>query len=157
MKKWISLLWIFSLMCCLLAGCGKQNNTDDLIINSNDSGSADSSAESVDVDFSQTDAELFTDRDYRVDDTTAESVTIELNGNSAKASSNSVKISGSTVTITEEATYILSGTLNNGRIVVDADETAKLQIVLNGVDVTAKTSAALYILEADKVFVTLAD
>lgn len=42
-------------------------------------------------------------------------------------------------------------------IIVNAEDTAKLQIVLNGVDITSKTSAALYILEADKVFVTLAD
>lgn len=42
-------------------------------------------------------------------------------------------------------------------LIVDAPDTAKLQIVLNGANITSKTSAALYILEADKVFVTLAD
>ena len=42
-------------------------------------------------------------------------------------------------------------------LVVDAPETAKLQLVFNGVDITSETSAALYILEADKVFVTMAD
>lgn len=45
----------------------------------------------------------------------------------------------------------------NGIPVVDAPDTAKLQLVLNGVDITSETSAALYILEADKVFVTLAN
>jgi len=42
-------------------------------------------------------------------------------------------------------------------LIVDASDTAKLQIVLNGANITSKTSAALYILEADKVFLTLAD
>lgn len=45
----------------------------------------------------------------------------------------------------------------NGIPVVDAPDTAKLQLVLNGVDITSETSAALYILEADKVFVTVAN
>lgn len=42
-------------------------------------------------------------------------------------------------------------------IVVDAPETAKLQLVFNGISITKTTSAALYIIEADKVLVTLAD
>lgn len=40
---------------------------------------------------------------------------------------------------------------------VDAGKKDKLQLVLDGVSVHSGTSAALYILEADKVFVTLAD
>lgn len=40
-------------------------------------------------------------------------------------------------------------------IIVNAPDTAKLQLVFDGADITSATSAALYILEADKVFVTL--
>ncbi len=104
-----------------------------------------------------TDADMFTDRDYETDYDESTSVQIQLNGDSATASSNSVQITGSTVTITEEATYILSGTLTDGMIVIDASDDAKIQIVLNGVDINSETSAALYILEADKVFITLPD
>ena len=160
MRKILSILLVLSLVCCLLTGCRKPLDNDDTINNNDGSGNTDAtntSSDTVEVDLLQTDAEMFTDRDYKTDYDKSESVVIQLNGSSATASSNSVKISGNTVTITEEATYIISGTLNNGMIVVNADDTAKLQIVLNGVDVTSKTSAALYILEADKVFVTLAE
>lgn len=58
-------------------------------------------------------------------------------------------------TITKEGTYIFSGALSNGQIIVDADSEAKIQIVLNGVDISCDTSAALYIKQADKVIVTL--
>ena len=105
----------------------------------------------------QTDSEMFTERDYRTDYDENESIIIRLNGNSASASSDSVNISGTTITITEEATYVISGTLNNGMIIVNAPDTAKLQIVLNGATVASETSAALYVLEADKVFLTLAE
>lgn len=154
MKKFLSVILAFSLACGLLAGCGEQSNNNNT--GSANTGTSGTNAEPVEVDFSKTDADMFTDRDAKTDYTEANSVLIALNGSSATATSNSVKISGSTVTITEEATYILSGTLTDGMIIVNADDKAKLQIVLGGVDITSKTSAALYVLEADKVFVTLA-
>ena len=100
---------------------------------------------------------MFTERDNKTDYDESKAVTIKLNGKTATSSSNSVKISGSKITITEEATYIVSGELTDGMLIVDAPDTAKLQIVLSGANITSKTSAALYILKADKVFLTLAN
>ena len=167
MKKCLSVLLVLLLVLGLLAGCGNNNtggdNNKDNDSNSSNSGTvtsgddANSNSDPVDVDFSQTDADMFTDRDSRVEYDASKAVTIKLNGTTATASSNSVKISGSTVTITEEATYVISGTLSDGMIVVNAPETAKLQLVFNGINITKSTSAALYIIEADKVFVTLAE
>ena len=170
MRKTLSVLLILILVLSLLSGCGLKeklgggdSNTDNsnnsLVSDNKENENSDndnSSAEPVEVDFSATDADMFTDRDLKTDYNAGEAVTIKLNGTSASASSNSVKISGSKVTITEEATYVISGNLSNGMLIVDAKDTAKLQLVFNGVDITSKTSAALYILEADKVVVTLA-
>ena len=153
MKKVLSILWILTLMLSLLAGCGKdiENKTQ----NENQDGT--SSVAPVEVDFSKTDAQMFTDRDSKTEYDDSKTVTIKLNGTTSTASSNSVKISGSKITITEEATYVVSGELTDGMLIVNAPNTAKLQIVLNGANITSKTSAALYILEADKVFLTLAE
>ncbi len=153
MKKIFSILLILTLMLSLLAGCGK--DTENKTTNENQDGT--SSAAPVEVDFSKTDADMFTERDNQTNYDESKAVTIKLNGTSATSSSNSVKISGSKITITEEATYVISGELTDGMLIVDAPDTAKLQIVLNGVNITSKTSAAIYILEADKVFLTLAD
>jgi len=152
MKKTGMILFILLLVLSLSTGCSNQENS---ITESNNT--TDSNLEQISNKASQSDADMFTDRDYRTAYDENESILIHLNGDSATASSNSVKISGSTVQITEEATYIISGTLNNGMILVDAEDTAKLQIVLNGVSITNENSAALYILSADKVFVTLAE
>lgn len=152
MKKTGMILFILLLVLSLSTGCSNQENG---ITESNNT--IDSNLEQISNKASQSDADMFTDRDYRTAYDENESILIHLNGDSATASSNSVKISGSTVQITEEATYIISGTLNNGIILVDAEDTAKLQIVLNGVSITNESSAALYILSADKVFVTLAE
>lgn len=169
MKKCLSVVLALLLVLSLLAGCGNNstsgNNNQNVNNNSNNGGTvtsgddtnSNSNSDPVDVDFSQTDTDMFTDRDSKTEYDASKAVTIKLNGTTATASSNSVKISDSTVTITEEATYVISGTLSDGMIVVNAPETAKLQLVFNGINITKSTSAALYIIEADKVFVTLAD
>ena len=155
MRKIISVLLILTL---LLAGCGNNSkpNGSESGNGTTDNGGENSNADPVDVDFSQTDGDMFTERDSKSEYDASKAVTIQLNGTSATASSDSVQINGSTIIIKEEATYVISGSLN-GMLVVDTPETAKLQLVLNGVDITSETSAALYILEADKVFLTLAD
>lgn len=99
---------------------------------------------------------LFSDRDFKTgyDETSCAYITLE--GDAAKSTSNAVVIDGSTITITDEGTYILSGMLEDGMIEVNAGKEDKVQLVLNGVSVHSQTSAALYILQADKVFVTTA-
>lgn len=130
---------------------------------SGDTGSADESrgsagsTSSVGIETAQDPSELFTDRDYEVGYDESTSVLITLSGSTASCNSSSVAINGSTVTITGDGTYILSGTLDDGMIIVNAGENDKPQLVLNGVYITSATSAPLYILEGDKVFVTLAD
>lgn len=148
MKKIISFIMIFTLILSLLTACQK----DDESAGTGDNGS---SAESV--NFAESDADMFTERDMDASYDKNKSVLIKLSGDSATASSNSVEISGTAVTLHDEGTYIISGTLSDGMIVVDAEKTDKLQLVFDGVDITSKTSAPLCIIKADKVFVTLAD
>ena len=158
MRKIIPVLLILTLVLGTFAGCSNDSKTNGSEPSKGitDNGGENSGTTPVDVDFSQTDGDMFTERDSKSEYDASKAVTIQLNGTSATASSDSVQINGSTVIIKEEATYVISGSLN-GMLVVDATDTAKLQLVLNGVDITSETSAALYILEADKVFVTLAD
>lgn len=154
MKKILSVLFSFILSLSVLSGCAINKNNE---ASSNNQDMTSSTAPPLEVDFSKTDADMFTERDNKTDFDESKAVTIKLNGTTATANSDSVKISGSKITVTEEATYLVSGKLTDGMLIVNAPNTAKLQIVLSGADITSKTSAALYILEADKVFVTLAD
>lgn len=102
-------------------------------------------------------ASLFSDRDLEGTYDESAAIAIQLDGDSAACDSDAVAIEGSRVTIGEEGVYLLSGTLTDGQIVVNAGETDKVQLVLAGADITSSTSAAIYALEADKVFVTLAE
>lgn len=100
---------------------------------------------------------LFSDRDLSGEYDAAKCDSITLSDTGCTTDSKNVTIDGSTVTVTGEGTYIVSGTLSDGMIVVDVDKSEKVQLVLNGVDLTSKSSAAIYVKKADKVFVTLAD
>lgn len=167
MKRWISLLCALGLLLAALTGCtsaGAPAQSPAAETPAETAAPQESAAPSADAadddaaDFPpQTDADMFTDRDTRATYDEESAVRIELNGSSISASSDSVQINGTTAILTVEATYIVSGTLDDGMLVVDADEAAKLQIVLDNASITSSTSAALYVLEADKVFVTLAE
>ena len=158
MKKWISTALAAVLVLSMFGGCANSNTEmGSTNISSDDASISQSTAETAETDSVQAGSDMFTERDYRTEYDESGSVQIQLNGDSATASSDSVQISGTAITITEEATYIISGTLDDGMIIVNAPDTAKLQLVLNGVNMNSETSAALYILEADKVFVTLAE
>ena len=169
MKRWISLLCALGLLLAALTGCtgaGAPAESSAAETPAETAAPQESAAPSADAaedasapaDFPpQTDADMFTDRDTRAAYDEESAVRIERNGSSISVSSDSVQINGTTAILTEEATYIVSGTLDDGMLVVDADEAAKLQIVLDNASITSSTSAALYVLEADKVFVTLAE
>ena len=99
----------------------------------------------------------FSNRDLSGTWDASTAVTLTLNGASIACDSGAVTLSGSTATITGAGTYVLSGTLDNGCIVVDAGKEDKVQLVLNGVEIQSADFAAIYVKQADKVFVTLAD
>lgn len=99
-------------------------------------------------------SDLFSDRDKEVGYEETESVIVSLADDGSFCESDAVSIAENTVTIQEEGTYILSGALSNGMVIVEAEDTDKIQLVLNGVSISNSQSAALYIRSADKVFVT---
>lgn len=150
MKKAKLLLTFFLAGALLLSGCGKTSAEGKNTQNKN---SENNTAVSTIID----EADMFTQRDLQADYDVDKSVAIVLNGNSVSCKSDAVTIKGNTITLSEEGSYTFTGTLNDGMIVVNAEGTDKVQIILDNASITSKTSAALYILEADKVFVTLAN
>lgn len=114
----------------------------------------------IDFDLELTESTIdteFTDREKSGSYKASEAVKITLNKTTATVSGSGAKADGSTITITEEGVYIVSGTLEDGQIIVDASDSDKVQIVLDGVHINCETNAAIYVREADKVFITLAE
>lgn len=118
------------------------------------------SASDINFDLELTESTIdteFTDREKSGSYKALEAVKITLNKTTATVSGSGAKADGSTITITEEGVYVVSGTLEDGQIIVDASDSDKVQIVLDGVHINCETNAAIYVREADKVFITLAE
>lgn len=131
----------------LFTGCGSQgelNNTEST------NSEVDNNSESTEINID----EVFSKRDFKTE-YEENCAYIKLNGSSASCESNAVEINGSTITIKDEGTYVVSGTLDNGMIIVDSEDTDKMQIVLNGTKIHNESGAAIYVKQSDKVFLTL--
>ncbi len=151
-KALVSILALLLAFMITMTSCGASGTTE--------SGSSVVTTTSADqtLDNAVSKSEMFTDRDLADDYDESAAETITLSGTSAKTSASSgVTIDGSTVTITSEGVYVVSGTLSDGQIVVEADDAAKVQIVLKDAKITSETSAAIYVKSADKVFITTAE
>jgi len=99
----------------------------------------------------------FTERDLSADFSAEDAVYITLSDKGNKCDSNAVSVETGLVNIRSEGIYIVDGSLSDGSIVIDADKQDKIQLVLNGVSIHSETGAPIYIKQADKVFITLAD
>ena len=82
---------------------------------------------------------------------------ITLSPDGSTSTDASVLIDGQTVTITQEGTYQIAGTLDDGALIVESGENAKITLVLGGVSIKNTTGAAIQIGTADDVTIELAE
>lgn len=135
-------------LCLTLVGCGGATSTTGAT--SSQSAESKSTASTETVHASTTNgasdgilntAEFFTDRDLEQTAATdgATAITVQ---------------SGQDVDITKEGLYVLSGDATDVTIRVNVDSSAKVQLVLDGLTIQNTDSAAIYVVSADKVFIT---
>lgn len=99
----------------------------------------------------------FTNNDMNSGWDDSEATLIALSDDSAEISGDGAYWNDGNVVIGAAGKYIVSGTLSDGSIVVDAYDSSKVFIRLNGVNVYCSDDAAFRVEQADKVFLTLAD
>ena len=157
-KKLISIICISVLsLSVVLSGCQSKSSSKNNSEVSNQTSTLDedetdtSNISKFEIDPDYTDDEL----DYDYDE--AEVVAITLNGDNISCKSSDVKIDGSTITIQKAGTYLLSGTLTDGNIIVDSDDKENVRLIFNGVEISNSTTTPLYIKNAEKTILTLVD
>ena len=142
--KKISAALLAAALCLSSAACGQTGTAT----------TADSAAQSAVSLSAPSVEEMLSDRDYEIG--YSDYCTVTLADGASTADADGVTIDGDTITITAAGTYLLTGTLSDGQLIVDAGD-AKIQLVLSDASVACSGSAALYCRSADKVFVTTAD
>ena len=98
-----------------------------------------------------------TEDDYYTDYAKSSPVKINLMGDYIEAASNNIKIDGSDITILGGGVYVLSGTLNDGTVIVDSEDRAEVRLILNGVGITSSDFSAINIRQSAKTVISLAE
>jgi hypothetical protein len=78
-------------------------------------------------------------------------------GGSSTVSGSGAAADGNTVTITAAGTYSVQGTLEDGKIVVNAGKSDDVYIILNGADISSSNGPAIYVENADKAVIWTAE
>lgn len=162
----ISLLVTLSLI--FLAGCssddvseptdnatGGGGDSDDIILTPLFFDTAISSAVTVSIARAENESDHEEPTDYTYVETDA--TTLSLNGTSVTIDGSGATADQGLINISAPGTYILSGTLSEGQVVVDSPADGTVQIVLAGVDITSSSDSGIRVDEADKAVLILAD
>ena len=157
-KKFVATSLVMVLSMSALFGCSENNNKEQETTKTTQESTESTGNTGTAVSTTATESEGYDDEDYtRVfvseklssEDgvTTLASTsanTIYLNGSSIKSEVSGTNVDGSTVTITQPGVYILTGTLEDGQIVVDCSEKGTVELVFNNVEITNKKDILIY-------------
>lgn len=98
----------------------------------------------------------YTDSD-EVPDWEKANTKITLNGDSIEVAGNGATYKDSVITITKAGYYVLSGKLDDGKIVINAGEKDKVNLIFNGVEISCGNDAVINEIKSDKVIITLVE
>ncbi|WP_336763014.1 carbohydrate-binding domain-containing protein [Paenibacillus sp. USHLN196] len=151
-----SKLWSIAMITSLLAACSAPATTS---TTANAATSTTGTTKTVSVS-EQTSVKYADLVSLDADDTNiswseADSTAIKLNGTTATVTGSGAKAANGSVTISEAGTYVLSGELTDGQIVVNVADKGTVHLVLNGATIHDNDSAAIYIQKAGKAVITL--
>ena len=84
-------------------------------------------------------------------------VDIQLADNSISINGTGAGSEGNVVTISAGGTYRLSGSLSDGKIIVDSDDELVVRLIFNGVNISCSNNAPVFIKGAEKAVIILND
>lgn len=86
---------------------------------------------------------------------TSSAIKIQLNG-AAITAGEGVSVDGKVATITAAGTYEVTGKLNDGQLIIEADN-CEVNLILNNVEIHCSNSAPLFVKKADHIYLSLAE
>lgn len=156
---------ISALLICSMAACGSNNSSQNSTPSGTSSTTASNASTTDNSTASQSENSTATDTSSAASGETA-SYTSKLDITDLFSSrdleqtadtSNAKTVTasdGETFSITEEGVYILTGTASNYTVKIEAGKDAKVQLVLDNLNVTNDSLPVIYVVSADKCFIT---
>jgi hypothetical protein len=162
--KTITRLVLLSTLIFMLAACSgvAVESTEGAVTSTALTGLAESTATAVDAQQNSEIASSLISVEYDRDDLDSSAGSsdvsyIALEGDSIAFEGSGATASGNIVTITSAGTYSISGTLDDGQIIVQTEDEETVVLVLNGAHITCSTGAPIHVVNAEKTVITLAD
>ncbi|UTY29400.1 carbohydrate-binding domain-containing protein [Treponema putidum] len=100
-------------------------------------------------------SKLFSDKDFKTEYNSYKAVNINLSALQG-ISDKGLTVNGNTVTINAGGQYIISRSLKDGQIIIDAPDNDEVHIILDNADVSNSSLPVIYAKKAGKMLITLA-
>ena len=78
-----------------------------------------------------------------------------INLDTLEVTGEGTSVSGNAITVSKGGDFVVTGTLDNGQIVIDTEDKVKLR--LSGMSLTNPNGAAVYVKNADKAYITITE
>ena len=159
-KKIIGLLSLMLSTSMLITACttGKTGTTTTPIVETVTEGTSSGTDSETDTSAVTTDIVVeYSKKDMDTAFNMETAAKINFDGTSTAITGEGLTVTGNIVTITAPGTYVVSGTISDGQIMVNAGDEEDVVLVLNGVNLTNTSTAPIYVMNADKTVITLAE
>ncbi len=160
-RNWKISVAIICITAALVTGCGGNQNSsinsanDSTVVTESEESTTDTTEPTISTSSTVVVDKEFTANDLEVGYEESTATKVKLNDKNIEVSGDGASAKEGVLTIHDKGTYVITGTLKEGQIIVDAEDSDKVQIVLNGVTITCSFNAPVYVKNADKVFLTL--
>ena len=144
-KKLITIILALSL-CASIAGCTKQSDVSTVNTSTTQTETTSDATILSNINISSGKSESVGEADTFIE--LGDNITVDGKG---------ATVENNKVTITSAGTYSIKGSLTDGQIIVNAGDEDKVYIILNGVNITCSNSAPIYVKNAKKTIISLAD
>lgn len=145
----------------LLSACGNNSNSIDVALETTD---VDSQTETEQESTTELNSDLqslketivdMKDSDYYTDYQNLEVTSIQLDNDNTVITGNGAVFESGKIIISKGGNYVLSGTLEDGQILISTNEDEKVTLYLNGVTITSKSGPAILEEQSDKLILSL--
>jgi len=154
---------ILAVLCLIVNACA-----ENMVITDTTSVKAEpvDSVESIEEDISPlqtiSTSTVLVDADYDADDlavavASEDTTAIKFEGETITIEGAGASVEGNVVSISTAGTYQISGTLNDGRVVVDTLDEGTISLILENAVITSSNNSPLYVVNAEKTVITLAE
>lgn len=154
--KICAILMAIMMMSISIVACGTANTVTESVVIETESDNETPTTEAEETTTTSSDF-TYASEDIDASYDEASATKIVLDGESISVDGDGATVTDNIVTISKGGTYVLSGTLSDGQIIVSADKQDTVRIVLNGVEMSCSTSSAIYCEQSKKLVLILAE